>query len=93
MLRRLVSGITLALAVGLPYSLGQPSSLASGKATRTFDFTVTWEKYAPNGVSRDVIMINGQFPGPLIEVNEGEDVLVRVHNKMPFNTTMHFHGE
>ncbi|KAI0441959.1 multicopper oxidase [Xylaria telfairii] len=92
MLRRLVSGIALALAVGLPFSLGQPSSVASGKVPRTFDLTVTWEKYAPNGVSRNVILINGQFPGPLIEVNEGDDVLVKVHNKMPFNTTMHFHG-
>ncbi|KAI0856131.1 multicopper oxidase [Xylaria cubensis] len=92
MFQRLVSGIYLALAVGLPYSLGLPSSLTSDKATRTYDLTVTWEKHAPNGFSRDMVLINGLFPGPLIEANEGDDVLVRVHNKMPYNTTMHFHG-
>ncbi|KAM3073541.1 hypothetical protein ACMFMG_004565 [Clarireedia jacksonii] len=94
MLRKLLGG--LALASGLPFSLGYPSAAGYGNDSnngpRQFDLTLTWEKAAPAGVTRDIIMINGHFPGPLIEVNEGDDVWVTVHNKLPFNTTMHYHG-
>ena len=90
MLRKLVSG--LALAIVLPFSLGLNSPLESVDGPRRFDLTVTWEKNAPDGISRDMILINGQFPGPILEINEGEEVWVNVRNHMPFNTTMHYHG-
>ena len=28
------------------------------------EVTITWERGAPNGQHRDMIMMNGQFPGP-----------------------------
>lgn len=87
MLRKL-----LALATVLPCSLGLASRLAPGNGPRRFDLTVTWEKHAPDGISRDMILINGQFPGPVMEINEGDEVWVTVHNLMPYNTTMHYHG-
>lgn len=37
-------------------------------------------------------LINGQYPGPTIEVDEGDVVEVVVTNLMPQNTTVHFHG-
>lgn len=86
MLRKLVSG--LALAAILPFSLG----LAPVRGPRKFHLTVTWEKHSPDGVSRDQILINGQFPGPVLEINEGEDVWVTVENKLPEATTIHYHG-
>ncbi|KAM5446184.1 hypothetical protein McanCB49686_008082 [Microsporum canis] len=39
-----------------------------------------------------MILINGQFPGPVLEANEGDEVWVEVFNLTPFNTTMHYHG-
>ncbi|KAI5920541.1 multicopper oxidase [Camillea tinctor] len=36
--------------------------------------------------------INGQFPGPLLEMNEGDDVVILVKNESPYNTTIHYHG-
>lgn len=69
------------------------SSLALAREyDKVFDLNLTWEPHAPDGFERDMILINGQFPGPLLEVDEGDDVEVKVHNKMPFNTTVHFHG-
>lgn len=59
---------------------------------RKFELTLTWERYAPDGFARDIVLINGQHPGPVLEMNQGDNVEVLVHNKMPFNTTMHFHG-
>ncbi|KAJ0328816.1 hypothetical protein COL5a_004601 [Colletotrichum fioriniae] len=56
------------------------------------DWIVTWEVGAPNGQERQMIKINGQFPGPPIICDEDDDIEITVHNKMPFNTTVHWHG-
>src|SRR5690348_9788138 len=66
---------------------------ACASPPRKFDLTLTWEKRAPNGgVAREIILTNGQFPGPLLDINEGDNVEILVHNKLPFNTTVHWHG-
>lgn len=56
------------------------------------DWVITWELGAPNGQEREMIKINGQFPGPTILCDEDDDIEISVHNKMPFNTTVHWHG-
>ncbi|KXH68537.1 hypothetical protein CSAL01_02194 [Colletotrichum salicis] len=56
------------------------------------DWVTTWEVGAPNGQERQMIKINGQFPGPAIICDEDDDIEITVHNKMPFNTTIHWHG-
>lgn len=33
-----------------------------------------------------MFVINGQFPGPLIEANEGDTIVVNVHNDMSNGT-------
>ncbi|KAL2127638.1 hypothetical protein VTI74DRAFT_10379 [Chaetomium olivicolor] len=80
----------LVLAILLSYATASPASRCHRH--KTFDLTLTWEKYTPDGRSREMILVNGQFPGPTLELNQGDEVEVRVHNKMPFNTTVHFHG-
>jgi bilirubin oxidase len=37
-------------------------------------------------------LYNGAFPGPLIELREGQRVSVRVDNRLPIDTTVHWHG-
>ncbi len=45
------------------------------------------------GVVRDMLFINGKFPGPLIELNRGDRLLVNVTNQLKTNTTaIHWHG-
>ncbi|XP_062225118.1 laccase-15-like [Phragmites australis] len=39
-----------------------------------------------------VAVVNGQLPGPTIEVTEGDSVAVHVVNKSPYNMTIHWHG-
>nr|CAB3473439.1 unnamed protein product [Digitaria exilis] len=39
-----------------------------------------------------VTVVNGQFPGPAIEVMEGDSVAVHIVNKSPYNITIHWHG-
>lgn len=37
--------------------------------TRFYDFEITRSTIKPDGVVKNVILINGQFPGPTIEAN------------------------
>jgi FtsP/CotA-like multicopper oxidase with cupredoxin domain len=57
-----------------------------------FELVLTWETASPDGTPRKVIHANGQYPAPTMEIDEGDKVEVTVFNKMPFNTTLHFHG-
>ncbi|EFQ96764.1 laccase-1 [Nannizzia gypsea CBS 118893] len=64
---------------------------AAAKVVRE-ELTLTWGLGAPNGQPREMIFMNGQFPGPTFVWDEDDDVEVLIHNKMPFNTTIHWHG-
>jgi FtsP/CotA-like multicopper oxidase with cupredoxin domain len=89
---RALLGCLLLLAVAVVLSSqSQASSLAA--PVRAFDFVLRWKWLAPDGFWRPVITVNDQFPGPLIEVNEGDNVVLTVHNELMLEqTTVHFHG-
>ena len=44
------------------------------------------------GRETTVTTINGTIPGPLIRLREGEDVTLRVTNKLQEDTSIHWHG-
>ncbi|KAI1436999.1 multicopper oxidase-domain-containing protein [Xylaria sp. CBS 124048] len=63
--------------------------------TRHYDFEISRGTIAPDGYEKSVILVNGQFPGPLIEANWGDEIEVTVHNHIqdePEGTTIHWHG-
>lgn len=60
---------------------------------KVFDLYVTWGENAPDGYTREMLLVNGRSPGPVIEVDQDDEVLVNVHNLSPFNSSVHFHGE
>ncbi|RAR01519.1 Conidial pigment biosynthesis oxidase PcArbB [Stemphylium lycopersici] len=64
----------------------------SHAALRSYNFTIHSGVRSPDGVSREVYLINDQQPGPLIEADEGDDVEVFVKNDLPVETTIHWHG-
>lgn len=63
-----------------------------GSQTKEFELNLAWESRASDGVERPQALINGQFPGPPLILDEGDSVEVVVNNLMPFDTTVHFHG-
>ncbi|KAJ5161553.1 hypothetical protein N7492_006945 [Penicillium capsulatum] len=80
-------------SLGLAAALGGPSSTTGQIApTKRFELNATWESWAADGVQRKQTLINGQFPGPPLILDEGDNVEVTVNNFMPFNTTIHYHG-
>ncbi|KAL5568852.1 hypothetical protein UlMin_025427 [Ulmus minor] len=38
------------------------------------------------------ITVNGQFPGPTLEINNGDTLVIKVTNKARYNVTIHWHG-
>ncbi|CAG8756512.1 29621_t:CDS:1, partial [Racocetra persica] len=47
---------------------------------------------SPDGFKRDIYLINGQFPGPLIEANRDDTIVLNVKNELDEDTTIHSHG-
>jgi bilirubin oxidase len=44
------------------------------------------------GRSSALWLYNGAFPGPAIEVREGDHVRIALENRLPLDTTVHWHG-
>ncbi|GAB6886526.1 hypothetical protein JCM13304A_00240 [Desulfothermus okinawensis JCM 13304] len=74
--------------IGLIYSC----SLGIAKVHRyTFNITIGKWSLLPD-VQIKSLLINNQIPGPLIDVEEGDIVEVKVINKTPLPHTIHWHG-
>ncbi|KAH8809441.1 laccase [Xylogone sp. PMI_703] len=57
-------------------------------------WNVTLEQRAPDGVVRPVYLINGQFPGPIIEARSGDELMIDVFNSVENaeGISIHWHG-
>ncbi|KAH8708530.1 laccase-1 precursor [Phaeosphaeriaceae sp. PMI808] len=54
---------------------------------------VAYQTIAPDGVPRNGLTINGQYPGPLVEANWGDWILFKVTNDLTDEgTSLHAHG-
>ena len=72
-----------------------PLDVPNTGVTRYYDFTVSRGLIAPDGVNRSSLLVNNQFPGPMIEANWGDYIQVTVHNKIDGpseGTSLHWHG-
>lgn len=59
---------------------------------RQYHFNISHGYINPDGVYRSMLLVNGQFPGPMIECNEGDIVQVTVENHAVNATSIHWHG-
>ncbi|KAI3431927.1 Laccase [Psidium guajava] len=42
--------------------------------------------------TKNILTVNGQFPGPTLYVHRGDTIIVDVYNKAKYNITIHWHG-
>ncbi|MQM11267.1 hypothetical protein Taro_044172 [Colocasia esculenta] len=42
--------------------------------------------------TRSIITVNGMFPGPTLQVRNGDALTINVVNRCPYNITIHWHG-
>jgi FtsP/CotA-like multicopper oxidase with cupredoxin domain len=91
-----LAGGGLALAGWMP-AWAQPVSRGIVRPLPTLsgaeiDLSIAEQMAMINGRHSHAIGINGTVPGPLIRLREGQDVVLRVHNKLAEESSIHWHG-
>uniref|UniRef100_UPI00356A5787 multicopper oxidase domain-containing protein n=2 Tax=Immundisolibacter sp. TaxID=1934948 RepID=UPI00356A5787 len=71
-------------------AVGAMRSPASGPVR--FDLSVARQRIDIAGAAAWAHTLNGTVPGPLIELHEGSDALLRVHNTLDEDSSIHWHG-
>lgn len=77
------------------YTVDDDNYKVTPKTCRTVEYNLVISNttIAPDGVERIGLLINGQMPGPLIEANWGDTVIIHLENQLENNgTSLHFHG-
>jgi len=57
-----------------------------------YDLTIEKTSFEVAGERHTAITMNGTVPGPLIRLQEGEEVVLRYHNALDEATSIHWHG-
>jgi FtsP/CotA-like multicopper oxidase with cupredoxin domain len=84
---------SVVVADSAQFALSSYQALGGGQQrTREYNWTVSELPGAPDGVQRQMLVVNGQYPGPLIEANEGDRIIVHVTNNLQNTTAIHWHG-
>lgn len=63
-----------------------------GSQTREHTWNITSDFLRPDGVRREIILINDNFPGPTIEARPGDTIVVHVQNFFRESVSVHWHG-
>ncbi|KAH7860397.1 hypothetical protein Vadar_012968 [Vaccinium darrowii] len=59
---------------------------------RRYQFVVNETPFTRLCETKNILTVNGLFPGPTIEVHKGETIVVDVYNMGNYNITLHWHG-
>ena len=57
-----------------------------------YDLTIDRTRLAFGGRTGTAITMNGSVPGPLLRFTEGDEAVIRVHNRLDEMTSVHWHG-
>ncbi|GES72658.1 multicopper oxidase [Rhizophagus clarus] len=60
--------------------------------TRYYHLTLKKVKISPDGFERTVWSVNGQLPGPIIQANKGDRLVINVTNNFDDPASIHWHG-
>ncbi|KAF8306373.1 hypothetical protein DL93DRAFT_2088718 [Clavulina sp. PMI_390] len=61
--------------------------------TRVYNWTVSERWAKPGHFAKRMVVVNGISPGPTIEANFGDTIIVNVVNKLENATAIHWHGQ
>ncbi|MBL6614912.1 MAG: copper resistance system multicopper oxidase [Reyranella sp.] len=91
--RRFVQGIAAAGAVtALSPGLAMARTSASVLSGTDFKLELATMPFNITGWTRTATAINGQIPGPTLRMREGDTVTISVTNRLPFTSSLHWHG-
>lgn len=60
--------------------------------TREYTFDLGYRAGSPDGFLRRLTVINGQYPGPMIEGVQGDTMIIHVNNHLDIPAAIHWHG-
>jgi FtsP/CotA-like multicopper oxidase with cupredoxin domain len=60
--------------------------------TVEYDLTIARQEVNFTGESAQAMTVNGQLPGPTLRFTEEDHAVIRVHNRMEVETSIHWHG-
>ncbi len=99
--RQLLQGLFLGGVAGaMPTALGAQTSTIAQAARGTapvingpvVDLVIAESKVNFTGESRIATTINGSLPAPTLKFREGDEVTIRVTNRLQVQTSIHWHG-
>jgi CopA family copper-resistance protein len=65
---------------------------AAPAAAATYDLVIDKQRVHVAATPSTSITVNGSVPGPVLRFREGEEVVIRVTNRMKERTSVHWHG-
>ena len=57
-----------------------------------YDVYIDRTRLAFGGKTGSAVTMNGSVPGPLLRFTEGDEAVIRVHNRLDEDTSIHWHG-
>ncbi len=69
-----------------------PGRRLMANVDRDLDLAVAPRRIVVDGKEGDALAIGGSVPGPMLRWREGEEVVVRVTNRLSESTSIHWHG-
>ena len=93
--RRFVQGLagsTLLLSAARNLCWGAGASGGAVLSGTEFDLTIAETPVNYTGVDRTATAVNGQVPAPLLRMRQGDTVTLRVRNRLPVTSSIHWHG-
>ncbi|CDP01153.1 unnamed protein product [Coffea canephora] len=66
--------------------------LPSQAMMHRYTFIIKEAPYTRLCSTKNILTVNGLFPGPTVHIREGDTTIIRVHNKGTQNITIHWHG-
>ncbi|KAG2672985.1 hypothetical protein I3760_13G068000 [Carya illinoinensis] len=67
-------------------------SLSADAETQYHQFVIQAKPVKRLCRTHNTITVNGQFPGPTLEVRNGDSLVIRVVNSARYNISLHWHG-
>jgi FtsP/CotA-like multicopper oxidase with cupredoxin domain len=93
LLTRCAANETLgSLTSGTPATLQQESTIQSINGVLETILVAEQQQVSLAGRSASLMTYNGQNPGPMISVNPGDTVRIRLVNRLSQPTNLHYHG-
>ncbi|GAU44406.1 hypothetical protein TSUD_246320 [Trifolium subterraneum] len=67
-------------------------TFASASENHYHQFVVRTKSVKRLCKTRNILTVNGQFPGPTIVARDGDNMVIKVTNAGPYNISIHWHG-